>query len=63
LFPHSRWDFVGVDGEVSGGQVDHRFQADLAAIPKQGAQSPEEHRSDVSTRAMPVPAVRATSLR
>ena len=38
LFAEAGWDFVGVDGGVSGGQVDHRFQADLAVPAEQRAQ-------------------------
>ena len=37
LFPQRCWDLVGIDGEVSGGQIDHRLQVDAAAVAEQGA--------------------------
>ena len=47
MFPQRCWDFVAVDGEVSGGQVDHRFQADAAAVAEQGAQPIKQDGADL----------------
>src|SRR5215218_6898548 len=47
LFPQSRGDLIGIDWGVPGGQVDHRFQADVAPLTEQQPQPAEQYRADV----------------
>src|SRR5512132_2144822 len=47
LFAQLRRYFVAVEGDVSGGKVDHRFQADRAAVPEQGVELTQHDGADV----------------
>ena len=63
LFAQPGRDFVAVDRDVSGGQVDHRFQADAAAGRRAGWRADRSSTGPTSsTRAMPrAGALRASS--
>ena len=47
LFTQSCRDFVAIDWDVTGRQIDHRFHVDRAALPEQHLQSAQQHRTDV----------------
>ena len=63
LFAEPGRDLVAVHRGVSGGQIDHRLQTDLAGSPSSVRKRLSSTGPTPSTRATPVPAVRASSLR
>ena len=47
LFAQLGRDFVAVEGDVSGGEVDHRFEADAAVFSEHGGELAQHHGTDV----------------
>ena len=63
LFAEAGRDLVGIDWGVPGWQVDDRFQMDGAPPPSSIRSLPSKTGPTFSTRATPVPPVRASTLR
>jgi hypothetical protein len=38
MFPQTGRDLIGIDRDMSGGQIDHRLQTDAAAVTQQRVQ-------------------------